>query len=135
MILWGEGWEPFCQTPVLGLGLGVDFVFPLSQEPVSFDHATFVHATSLRATFVHPTFVQGQNLVVYNCNHSSLDQTIKFQTSYRAKPKLGKLQLILSLAQLSPSLFIFIFLNLKIRTYTKNATRHSDLRKSKIKNL
>ena len=22
----------FCQTPVLGLGLGVDFVFPLSQE-------------------------------------------------------------------------------------------------------
>ena len=74
----------------------------------TFVHATLVHATSLRATFFHPTFVQGQNLVVYNCNHSSLDQTIKFQTSYRAKPKLDQLQLILSLAQLSPSLLCCI---------------------------
>ena len=49
----------------------------------------------------------GQILVVFNCNLSSLDQTIKFKTSYRAKPKLGQLQLILSLAQLSPSLFYF----------------------------
>ena len=40
--------------------------------------ATFVHATSVHATFFHTTFVQGQNLVVYNCNHSCLDQTIKF---------------------------------------------------------
>ena len=75
----------------------------------TFVHATFVHATSVPATFVRETFVQGQNLVVYNCNHSSLDQTIKFQTSYRAKPKLCQLQLILSLAQLSPSLFNLFF--------------------------
>merc|ERR1711888_257561 len=68
-------------------------------------HAIFVHATSVHATFFYTTFVQGQNLVVYNCNHSCLNQTIKFQTSYRAKPRLGQLQLMLSLAQLSPSLF------------------------------
>ena len=71
----------------------------------TFVHATFVHATSVRATFVHATFVQWQILVVSNCKQSSLDQTIKFETSYRAKPKLGQLQLVLSLAQLSPSLF------------------------------
>ena len=76
-----------------------------------FDHAKFVHATSVHATFVHATFVHatfvpGQNLVVYNCNHSSLDQTIKFKTSRRAKPNLGQFQLILSLAQLSPRLFL-----------------------------
>ena len=40
--------------------------------------ATFVYAISVRATFFHTTFVQGQNVVVYNCNHSCLDQTIKF---------------------------------------------------------
>ena len=65
----------------------------LTSDPVPFDHATFVHATfvhatsvratfvhatSVRATFFHTTFVQGQNLVAYNCNHSCLDQTIKF---------------------------------------------------------
>ena len=65
----------------------------LTSGPVPFDHATFVHATfvhatsvratfvhatSVRATFFHTTFVQGQNLVAYNCNHSCLDQTIKF---------------------------------------------------------
>merc|ERR1712208_70211 len=68
--------------------------------------ATFVHATSNRATVFHTTFVQGQNFVVYKCNHSCLNQTIKFQTSYRAKPKLGQLKLMLSLAQLSPSLSV-----------------------------
>ena len=71
----------------------------------TFVHATFVHATSVRAKFFHTTFVQEPNLVVYKCNHSCLDQTIKFQTSYKAKPKLGQLQLMLSLAQLSPSLY------------------------------
>ena len=86
----------------------------LTSGPVPFDHATFVtatfvHATSVCATFFHTTFVQGQNLVVYKCNHSCLDQTIKFQTSYKAKPKLGQLQLMLSLAQLSPSLLSFLF--------------------------
>ena len=59
---------------------------------------TFVHAISVHAIFFHATFVQGQNWVVYKCNQSCLDQTIKFQTSYRATPKLGQLQLILSLA-------------------------------------
>ena len=80
--------------------------------PAQFDHATFVHATSVCAssvhatflhvtygnnTFVHATFAKGQHLVVYNCNHSrfiewlsfycySSDQTIIFQSSYRAKP-------------------------------------------------
>ena len=72
----------------------------MTSGPVPFDHATFVHATfvhatsvcatfvhatSVRATFFHITFVQGQNLVVYKCNHSCLDLTIK--TSYRAKPE------------------------------------------------
>ena len=91
----------------------------LTSGPVQFDHATFVHATfahatslcatfvhatSVRATFFRTTFVQGQYLVVSNCNHSCLDQTIKFETSYRAKPELSHLQLMLSLAQLSPSL-------------------------------
>ena len=32
-----------------------------------------------------------------------------FQTSYRPKPRLGQLQLILRLAQLSPSLFCLFF--------------------------
>ena len=69
----------------------------LTSGPVPFDHATFVHATffhatsvcatfvhatSVRAKFFHTTFVQGQNLFVYKCNHSCLDQTIKFQTTY-----------------------------------------------------
>ena len=64
----------------------------LTSDPVPFYHstfvhatfvhatsvrATFVHATSVRATFFHTTFAQGQNLVVYNCNHYCLDQTIK----------------------------------------------------------
>merc|ERR1712208_200144 len=71
--------------------------------------ATFVHATSNRATVFHTTFVQGQNLVVYICKHSCLDQTIKFQTSYRAEPELSQLQLMLSLAQLSPSLLFYLF--------------------------
>ena len=69
---------------------------------ITFVHATFVHATCpcnicpcnicvtfVRATFFHTMFVRGQNSVIYNCNHSCLDQTIKFQTSYKAKPKLG----------------------------------------------
>ena len=60
--------------------------------------ATFVHATSVCATFFHTTFVQGQILVVYKCNHSCLDETIEFQTSYKAKPKLGQLQLMMRLA-------------------------------------
>ena len=66
----------------------------LTSGPEPFDHATFVHAsfvhaTSVRATFVHATsvcaiflhttFVQGQNLIVYNCNLICLDQTIKFK--------------------------------------------------------
>ena len=70
----------------------------LSVQYLSMQHLSVKH-------FIHTTFVQGQNLVVYKCNHSCLDQTIKFQTSYKAKPKLGQLQLMLSLAQLSPSLF------------------------------
>merc|ERR1712208_124267 len=87
----------------------------LTSDPVPFYHSTFVHATfvhaaSVHATFFHTTFVQGQNLVVYNCNHYCLDQTIKFQTSHRPKPRLGQLQLMLSLAQLSPSLFLLIIL-------------------------
>ena len=65
----------------------------LKSVPVPFFHATFVqekfvhsisvrakfvHATSVRSIFFHTTFFQGQNLVVYNCNHSCLDQIIKF---------------------------------------------------------
>merc|ERR1712208_281067 len=82
----------------------------LTSDPVpfyhsTFVHATFVHATSVHSTFFYTTFVQGQNLVVYNCNHSCLNQTIKFQISYRAKPRLGQLQLMLSLAQPPPACF------------------------------
>ena len=84
----------------------------LTSGPVPYDHATFVHATFVRATFFHATFVQGQYLVIYNCNHSCLDQTIKFQTSYWAQ--LGQLQLILSLAQLSPSLFLYFLVTLPL---------------------
>ena len=42
------------------------------------NHATFVDATFVHATFVHAIFVQGQNLAVFKCNHSCLDQTNKF---------------------------------------------------------
>ena len=88
---------------------------PSSSSTATFVHATsvyatFVHATSVRATFFHTMFVQGQTLVVYKCNHSCLDQTIKFQTSHNPIPKLGRLQLMLSLAQLSPSLFLLVSL-------------------------
>ena len=41
----------FCQTPVLGLGLGVDFVLPLSQEEQQEPtpkEATSRHARTLR---------------------------------------------------------------------------------------
>ena len=87
--------------------------------PLPFVHGTFVHSTSVHATFVYATYDQG-HLVVYtyslsrgieylSCYYSSLDKTIKFQTSYRAKQKIDQLQLILSLAQLSPSLLSYYY--------------------------
>ena len=68
---------------------------PLPIDHATFVHATLVHATYLCATFVHPIFVQGQNLVVYNCNHSCLDQTRTWSTPANAELGTAQPQLVL----------------------------------------